>query len=42
MSDRLKTCREYEPGPLPGRTEELLGLAATLEGLDGEDANAPS
>jgi hypothetical protein len=42
MSDRLKTFREYEPGALPGRTKELLGLVATLEDLDREDANAPS
>ena len=42
MSDRLKAFLEYEPGALPGRTKELLGLAATLEDLDREDANAPS
>jgi len=42
MSDRLKGFREYEPGALPGRTKELLGLVPTLEDLDGEDANAPS
>jgi hypothetical protein len=42
MSDRLKTFREYEPGAQPGRTNELLGLAGSLEELDREDANAPS
>jgi hypothetical protein len=42
MSDRLKEFREYEPGALPGRTKELLGLVASLEDLDREDANEPS